>query len=67
MWIIKLKFILQGITTFGILNEGQGVSQDIINNSDFALIIKMTGRAESLNASVAAGISIYEIRKKLLK
>lgn len=48
-------------------NEGQGVSQEIINNSDMSLTIKMTGRAESLNASVAAGISIYEIRKKLLK
>ena len=48
-------------------NEGGGVSQDIINNSDISLTIKMTGRAESLNASVAAGISIYEIRKKLLK
>lgn len=48
-------------------NEGQGVSQEIINNSDIKLTIKMTGRAESLNASVAAGISIYEIRKKLLK
>ena len=47
-------------------NEGQGVSQEIIDNSDIALTIKMTGRAESLNASVAAGISIYEIRKKLL-
>ena len=48
-------------------NEGQGISREIINNSDMALSIKMTGRAESLNASVAAGISIYEIRKKLLK
>jgi TrmH family RNA methyltransferase len=48
-------------------NEGQGVAEHIINNSDMALTIKMTGKAESLNASVAAGISIYEIRKKLLK
>lgn len=48
-------------------NEGQGVSQEILNNSDISLTIKMTGRAESLNASVAAGISIYEIKKKLLK
>jgi TrmH family RNA methyltransferase len=48
-------------------NEGQGVADDIINNSDIALTIKMSGKAESLNASVAAGISIYEIRKKLLK
>ena len=48
-------------------NEGHGVSREIIDNSDMTITIKMTGRAESLNASVAAGISIYEIRKKLLK
>lgn len=48
-------------------NEGQGISKEIIENSDISLTIKMSGRAESLNASVAAGISIYEIRKKLLK
>lgn len=47
-------------------NEGQGVSQEIINNSHMCITIKMSGRAESLNASIAAGISIYEIRKKLL-
>jgi len=47
-------------------NEGQGVSQEIINYSHMSITIKMSGRAESLNASIAAGISIYEIRKKLL-
>jgi len=47
-------------------NEGQGVSQEITDNSHMTITIKMSGRAESLNASIAAGISIYEIRKKLL-
>lgn len=47
-------------------NEGQGVSQEIVNNSHKSITIKMSGRSESLNASIAAGISIYEIRKKLL-
>jgi TrmH family RNA methyltransferase len=47
-------------------NEGQGVSQEILDYSDLKITIKMTGRLESLNASIAAGISIYEIRKKLL-
>lgn len=47
-------------------NEGQGVSEEIVNNSHMNITIKMTGRAESLNASIAAGICIYEIRKKLL-
>lgn len=47
-------------------NEGKGVSQEIIENSHMNITIKMPGRSESLNASIAAGISIYEIRKKLL-
>lgn len=47
-------------------NEGSGVSQEIIEKSDMNITIKMSGRSESLNASIAAGISIYEIRKKLL-
>lgn len=47
-------------------NEGQGISQEIIEASDINITIKMNGRAESLNASIAAGICIYEIRKKLL-
>ncbi len=47
-------------------NEGQGVSREIAESSHMRITIKMTGRAESLNVSIAAGISIYEIRKKLL-
>ncbi|MDF2616542.1 MAG: rRNA methylase-like protein [Sedimentibacter sp.] len=47
-------------------NEGQGVSREIVDASSMNITIKMSGRAESLNASIAAGISIYEIRKKLL-
>lgn len=47
-------------------NEGQGVSREITDASHMNITIKMSGRAESLNASIAAGISIYEIRKKLL-
>jgi len=39
----------------------------LTSKDGIAITIKMTGKAESLNASVAAGISIYEIRKKLLK
>lgn len=47
-------------------NEGQGISREIIEASDMNITIKMNGRAESLNASIAAGICVYEIRKKLL-
>lgn len=46
-------------------NEGNGVSKEIKDASDECITIKMTGQTESLNASIAAAISIYEIRKKL--
>ena len=41
-------------------NEGNGVSHEIRNISDIKAKIPMLGKAESLNASVAAGIMIYE-------
>ena len=47
-------------------NEGNGVSNEVKKASDERITIKMTGQTESLNASIAAAISIYEIRKKLL-
>ncbi len=45
-------------------NEAYGVSREILNVSDAAVKIPMTGNAESLNASVAAGIVMYELSKK---
>lgn len=44
-------------------NEGQGITEYIKQLSDLNVTIKMTGNSESLNASIAAGISIYELRK----
>lgn len=45
-------------------NEGNGVSQELRNAADIKIRIPMEGNIESLNASVAAGILMYErIRK----
>ena len=41
--------------------EGEGVSQLVSKNADFAVSIPMLGRMESLNVSVAAGVLIYEV------
>lgn len=41
-------------------NEANGVSKEIQDISDIKVKIPMPGKAESLNASVAAGIMIYE-------
>ena len=49
-------------------NEGQGISQKVKNNCDFLVKIPMKGKVTSLNASVSAGIIIYEaVRQKNLK
>ncbi len=42
-------------------NEGSGISKLVLENCDFVVKIPMTGHIESLNASVSAAISMYEI------
>ncbi len=42
-------------------NEGVGMSQLVSRNCDFLAKIPMYGETNSLNASVAAGIMIYEV------
>jgi len=47
-------------------NEANGVEEDINKISDVKIKIPMLGKAESLNASVATGIVLYEyVRKKI--
>lgn len=45
-------------------NEGQGISQEIDELCDEYLYIKMNENCESLNASIAASILLYEINNK---
>ena len=46
-------------------NEGNGISADILNTSDYQIIIPIKEGMESLNVGVAAGILINEISYKL--
>lgn len=47
-------------------NEANGVTQEVLELADEKIIIPMLGKTESLNASVATSIIVYEyIRKKL--
>ena len=49
-------------------NEANGVSKEVQDMSDYKVKIPMLGKTESLNASVAAGIMIYEyVREKIKK
>ena len=45
-------------------NEGNGIARLIRESSDYIVSIPMYGKVNSLNASVAAGILIYEMVKK---
>lgn len=45
-------------------SEGKGLTKSIKNQCDFLVSITKTGRVESLNASVAAGILMYELSGK---
>ena len=46
-------------------NEGNGVSKEIQDLSDYKVKIPMLGKTESLNASVATGIMIYEYVRQM--
>ncbi|NLD10520.1 MAG: RNA methyltransferase, partial [Clostridiales bacterium] len=45
-------------------NEGGGCSPDLINDADIRVMIPMKGKLDSLNASVAAGILMYEAMRQ---
>ena len=49
-------------------NEANGVSDSVKNIADEKAIIPMLGKTESLNASIATGVILYEyVRQKLEK
>lgn len=51
-------------TAIIIGNEGKGISHLLKSKCDFLVKIPMKGRISSLNASVAAGIMMYEVLKR---
>lgn len=59
---------LKNKVIIAIGNEGNGISSTIYDISDYKVKVPMPGNAESLNASVAAGIMMFEIvRQNMLK
>ena len=52
---------LKGPLGLVIGSEGSGVSQNVKKHCDFVVSIPMAGQIDSLNASVAAGILMYEV------
>ena len=59
---------LKGALGIVIGNEGEGISRIVRESCDFLVKIPMIGEIESLNASVSAGILLYEaLRQRLGK
>ena len=55
-------------TAIVIGNEANGVSTDVLAVSNKRIKIPMLGKSESLNASIATGVILYEyLRKKIKK
>lgn len=48
---------------FVVGNEGNGLSESVIQKCDFTAIIPMSGRTESLNAASASSILLWEARR----
>ena len=46
-------------------NEKTGVSKSLLKYCDASVEIPMRGKKNSLNVSVAAGIAVYEILKRV--
>jgi len=46
-------------------NEGVGLKQDTIDNSDYCVKIPMANEVDSLNVSTAAAIAFWELRNKV--
>ncbi len=55
------KASLSGPLALVIGGEGEGVGQLVTKTCDFTVSIPMNGRITSLNASVAAGVLMYEV------
>jgi 23S rRNA (guanosine2251-2'-O)-methyltransferase len=54
------KWNAQGSIALIIGNEGRGMSEGLKKEVDEMLTIPMVGHVQSLNASVAAGLLMYE-------
>lgn len=61
------KCNLTGALAIVIGSEGEGISRLVGENCDFTVSIPMRGKINSLNASVAAGVLMYEALRQRTK
>lgn len=55
----SLKYDMNTVLVIG--NEGKGISRLLRENCDYVVSLPMRGKIESLNASVSAGVLMYQI------
>jgi len=61
----QVQFARQSVLILG--NEGEGISDRLLKNSDFKITIPSAGNIDSFNVSVAAAILLYEASAQLRK
>jgi 23S rRNA (guanosine2251-2'-O)-methyltransferase len=65
VWVAALQDIyaanLKGAMALIVGSEGEGVSRLLRDKADFVIKLPMRGKIESLNASVAGAVALYEI------
>ena len=61
------NYDITGAVGIVVGNEGEGMSRLVKENCDVILKIPMSGNINSLNASVSAGMTIYEITRQKAK
>ena len=63
----KVKFSEKALIVIG--NEGNGIQDSLLKSGRTSVLIQdfSNGKTESLNASVASGIALYEYRKQFEK
>ena len=60
IWGMQLK----SLTTVIVGSEAHGLQPDLLSIADHRVCIPMMGRVSSLNAAVATGILLYEVRRQ---
>ena len=58
------KAKLDGPLAIVVGSEGPGVREGVLGKCDFKVLIPMTGNVASLNASVSAGVLLYEVSRQ---
>ena len=55
------KYALATASSALVGSEKQGLSEDLVDLSDFTVRIPMRGRCDSLNVAVATGVLLFEM------